>query len=138
MNKRLFILFCILTAAGCAREAGPPLVVSELEITRPMPGRSMSAGYMTLSNQSDSDIVITAVKSPQFASVQIHETTVEDGVSRMRELGSLQVPAGGSVTLERGGKHLMLMRAADELDTVTLEFLAGDTPVLTASVRLAR
>ena len=109
----------------------PPLVASDVEITRPMPGRNMSAGFFVLSNKTDDAIHITSVSSPQFGAVEIHETTVEDGISRMRELDELVVPANGSVTLERGGKHLMLMRARDLKDSVRLQLMSGELPVLT-------
>jgi len=114
---------------GCgAPEA--PLVASDVEITRPMPGRNMSAGFLVLANNTDADIRITAVTSPQFGAVELHETTIDDGISRMRELDELVIPARGSVTLERGGKHLMLMRAQDIGDAVTLQLLSDDVPVL--------
>ena len=109
MTRFLPLLIAALLAACSAPEA--PLVATDVEVTRPMPGRHMSAGFLVLSNNTDAEIRITSVTSPQFGSVEIHETTVVDGVSRMRKLEALVVPARGSVTLERGGKHLMLMRA---------------------------
>lgn len=126
---RLFVvlLATILVACGSPK---PPLVISELEVTQPIPGRHMSAGFFTLTNNTDEVISITGVDSPQFARVEIHETTVTDGVSRMRKLDVLEVPAQRSVVLERGGKHLMLMQAQDIGDSVTLQFVSGDAPVL--------
>jgi copper(I)-binding protein len=44
-----------------------------------------------------------------FATVEIHQTTSEDGVSQMRQLtGGLNLPAHGSVALAPGGYHIML------------------------------
>ena len=126
--RAFLVLLAVLLAACGAPE--PPLVVSELEITKPMPGRQMSAGYLVLTNNTDEPLRITSVESPQFGRVEVHETTIEDGVSRMRELAELIVPAHGSVRLQRGGKHLMLMRPADLDDGVALQFFSGDTPVL--------
>ena len=51
----------------------------------------------------------------------------------MRELAELIVPARGSVTLERGGKHLMLMRPTNLEDTVVLQFFSGGTPILSVN-----
>lgn len=90
----------------------------------------MSAGFLTLENTTSDPITITQVASPQFAVVEIHETTIEDGISRMRKVDALIVPAKGSVVLERGGKHLMLMRATNLENTVTLQFMSADAPVL--------
>ena len=95
-----------------------------------MPGRHMSAGFLVLTNNTGEAIHITSVTSPEFESVEIHETTIEDGISRMRGIEELLVPANGSVTLERGGKHLMLMQARDVQDSVTLHFMSGDAPAL--------
>lgn len=126
---RIVLVFATLLTAACGAPQ-PPLVASDVEITQPMPGRHMSAGFFVLTNNTDTDIRITSVTSPQFGAVEIHETTVADGVARMRELEALVVPARGSVTLERGGKHLMLMQAADMGDSVALQLFSEDAPVL--------
>jgi copper(I)-binding protein len=127
---RLVTLMFALLLVACGAPQ-PPLVVNGVEVTRPMPGRHMSAGYLVLTNNSNEDILITSVTSPQYESVEIHETTIDGGVSSMREIEELIVPANDSVTLERGGKHLMLMRARDIQDSVTLHLMSGDAPVLT-------
>mgnify|MGYP001815431764 FL=1 len=127
MRHNLFLACVLLAACGSPQ---PPLVASDVEITRPMPGRHMSAGYLVLTNNTDTPIRIDRVTSPQFGRVEMHETTIEDGISRMREIDELLVPAQGSVTFERGGKHLMLMRAQDLGQTVSLQLLSDGVPVL--------
>ena len=127
---RLAIVFVALLLAACSQPQ-PPLVASDVEVTRPMPGMKMSAGFFVLTNNTDEPIRITSVTSPQFAAVEIHETTIEDGIARMRELDALVVPPNGSVTLERGGKHLMLMRPGELSDRVSLQLMSDDAPLLT-------
>jgi copper(I)-binding protein len=127
MRFAMLLICSLLVACGAPQ---PPLVASDVEITRPMPGRHMSAGYLVLHNNTDEPIRITGVTSPQFGVVEIHETRIEDGISRMRQLGELVVPARGSVRLERGGKHLMLMRAGDLGDAVSLQLMSDATPLL--------
>ena len=127
MRSSLIIAALLLAACGAPQ---PPLVASDVEITKPVPGRHMSAGYLVLTNNTDEDILITGVTSPQFGAVEIHETTIDDGVARMRELDELVVPSRGSVKLERGGKHLMLMQAKDIGDSVSLQLLNDNAPVL--------
>jgi periplasmic copper chaperone A len=126
---RCVVIAAFLLLAACGTPQ-PPLVAAEVEITRPMPGRNMSAGFMVLKNNSDQAIRITSATSPQYAAVEIHETTIEDGIARMRALDELVVPAQGSVTLERGGKHLMLMRGGDIGTTVAVQFFSDGVPVL--------
>ena len=131
------ILSVALLLAACSVPQ-LPLVAANVEITEPLPGRPMSAGFLVLHNNTDEAIRITGASSPQFGSVEIHETTIEDGIARMRRLDALHIPAQGSVTLERGGKHLMLMRARDLGDSVTLHLLSDGAPVLTIEYRFGQ
>lgn len=130
---RTLLLFALVIVAGCGSETQPPLIANDVVITRPMPGMNMSAAYLSLTNSSERTIQISRVASDQFESVQLHETRIEDGVARMRAIPVLEIPAGATVTLQRGGKHLMLMRPTGATETVSLEFLDGDSLVLTVA-----
>ncbi len=90
----------------------------------------MSAGYMALSNNSDEVIRISSITSPQYGSIEMHETTIEDDVARMRAVEELIIGPGETVRLERGGKHLMMMRPIDNIETVTLNLHSGDLLLL--------
>lgn len=127
--RRYIVLAAILIGA-CSAEPQPPLVATELVVTRPMPGSGMSAAYLTLTNNSELTIPITRVTSTEFASVQIHESTLENGVARMRAIPELRILPGESVTLQRGGKHLMLMRPTGPAETVSLQFFDDEHLVL--------
>ena len=129
MNRLVVLLLAVL--AACTSEPQPPLVASDVVVTRPMPGMKMSAAYLSLANNSDEAIRITRVASAEYESVQMHETRMEDGVARMRAIPVLEIAAGETVTLQRGGKHLMLMRPTGSSDTVSLQFLDGDDLLLT-------
>jgi protein SCO1/2 len=126
----------IMSEAGSAPNLAP-LVVSDVTVTGSMPGMRMSAGYMTFSNNSDNDIRITRISSPQFAAVEMHETVVENDIAKMRPIDAIVVPANGSASLQRGGKHLMLMRPQDNVQAVTLNVWSDDTLLLSVSTRIA-
>ena len=49
----------------------------------------------------------------------------------MRAVPELSIPAGETLVLQRGGKHLMLMRPTGTADAVTLEFYSDDALILT-------
>ena len=84
----------ILALLGCACSQGSaPLVASDVVVSKPIPGMSMAAGYLTLSNNASQPIIITQVTSPQFESVEMHESVIEDGMARMYPLGDLMVLA---------------------------------------------
>ena len=122
------IAYCALSA--CSADSLPPLVASSIEITEPIPGSKMSAGYFALTNNTDDVISISRVVSPEFESVEIHESLVENGVAKMRRIPELLIPANSTVSFERGGKHLMLKRPVGTATQVSLNFLSGETILL--------
>ena len=137
MKTRTVLAAVVLTVlAACTADSGPPLLVSNVEITTAMPGSKMSAGYMTISNRSGDVIEITRVSSPQFGNVEMHESVIEDGVSRMLRLDSLSIAPGESVNFERGGKHLMLMQPHGLSRDVTLRLHTGDHLLLSIDTRM--
>ena len=128
---RICLFLAALLVGACSAEPGPALVATEVVVTRPMPGMGMSAAYLSLTNNSDRIVSISRVTSAQFESVELHESTVEDGVARMRAVPKLEIPAGATVTLQRGGKHLMLMRPTGPADTLALHFYDDEELILT-------
>lgn len=135
MRLTLLSAIAILLTACSAERA--PLVAADVIVKRPMPGMQMTAGYLTLTNNSTQAITLTQVTSPQFGAVEMHESVVEDGMARMYPLGELTILAGTTVQFVPGGKHLMLMRPVDEIESVTLELHADDAVVLTLNVALS-
>lgn len=131
---RTGLTLLLVLVAACSADTRPALVASDVTITQPMPGMGMSAGYLTFTNNSEETITITRVSSPQYASVELHESVIDDGVARMRRLEKIEIPAGTNTTLAPGGKHLMLMRATEvAADSVSLQFYDGATLLLTVT-----
>ena len=85
------------------------------QIRLPMPGRSVSAGYFTLNNSSEQQMVLTAVSSDAFGRIELHQHSHKDGMMRMEQVGRIDIAAQSSVTLEPGGLHLMLFEPAADL-----------------------
>ena len=137
MRSMIYLLLA-LTVAACSGNDATPFEVTDIEITEPMPGRKMSAGFMTLTNNTDTAISITRVSSPDYGNVELHESSIEDGVAKMREIDALEIPADSSVILERGGLHLMLMRAKGNPDSVSLNFYDGETLVIDVVANVKR
>ncbi len=127
---RFFLALAVILVSACGAERLPPLVATDVVVTRPMPGMKMSAAYLSLTNNTGEAIRITGVESPQYESVQLHESILQDGVARMRAIPLLEIPARQTVTLQRGGKHLMLLRPTAASEAVTLQFLDGDSLLL--------
>lgn len=133
MNRLQQTMTALMTAfalgASAVATAAGTLAVEQPWIRAAPPGVPMLAGYADLHNGGDASLRITAVESAAFGSVSLHETTVVDGVSRMRELPGLTIDAGATVRLAPGGKHLMLMEPRKPIDARTpvgLSFVLED------------
>lgn len=66
------------------------------------------AGYFTLSNSGDEADTLVGVEA-DYPRVEVHNVEVTDGVAKMFAIESLEIPAGGTVTLAPGGFHVMFM-----------------------------
>jgi copper(I)-binding protein len=132
MNGKRFLLGLALASMASATIAAPSdkAAACHLEIknawVRAAPPMSMQlAGYASLENHCAKPMTVASVSSRNFGMAMIHETVVENGVSKMRHVAALTVPAKGSVAFTPGRWHLMLMMPARELkpgDKVSLTF----------------
>lgn len=96
------------------------------------------AGYLTITNRGRAADRLLAASSPASRGVELHTHVREGDVMRMRPVTAIEIPAGGTVTLQPGGLHLMLMGLAASLNQgetvpVTLRFeRAGEVQVALA------
>jgi copper(I)-binding protein len=97
------------------------------------------AAYVTLKGGAHDDRLV-GVSAPVADTVQVHESTNESGVSRMRQvIGGLAIPAGKTVSLQPGGYHIMMMGlhqplVAEKSFPLTLTF--AHTAPVTVSVQV--
>lgn len=99
--------------------------VEDATVVMPVKSARVMAGYAKLINQTLSTVTLTAISSDAFERVEIHKSIIENDVAKMRKVSALAISPHGSLALEQGGLHLMLMRPTSELDVgdpVTLEF----------------
>ena len=116
MMSRLAVALIVCTLANaCSPGDGPPLSISNVVVPAPLPGTTMTAGYLTFENNSNMPIAIERVTSPQFAQVEMHQTILEDDVARMVGLAPLVVLQHSNIRFEPGGKHLMLSGWSQEI-----------------------
>jgi copper(I)-binding protein len=73
------------------------------------PGAEVAAGYVAIRNTGREADRIVGASSPVAARVELHVTTREGGVSKMREAPRLELPARKQLVLRPGGAHLMLV-----------------------------
>ena len=93
-------------------------------------GRPVGVAYLSITNNGTSPDTLTSLSSPLATSVQMHQTTVSEGMARMRPLAELTIAPGKTVKIEPGGIHLMLVG-------LTAPLLAGTSVPLTLVFRNA-
>ncbi|MEN5266817.1 copper chaperone PCu(A)C [Stenotrophomonas sp. TWI587] len=101
-----------LCAFATSAVAAEPACVSLREgwVRLPPGAMPMAAGYGQIRNDCGHAVVVVAAGSKAFGDVSLHETTLVNGVSRMRAVERLPIAAGATVALKPGGLHLMLMQ----------------------------
>ncbi len=152
--RRPAVVFALAAAAlalaGCAtttpdQAAGPTTAgqsVTSIDAWVKAAGEGMSAAFGELANTGDADVTLVSATSTASTSMQLHET-VDNGSGSMvmqEKDGGFTMPAGGALTLEPGGNHLMLMGltapivAGDEIE-FTLTFSDGSDYTFTAPAK---
>lgn len=122
----------VLSAPVAARECRPQVL--EGWVRMPPNRMPMMAGFGRIVNRCPTPATIVSARSPSFGSVELHETRVVDGVSRMRPVPQLRLAPDGAAVFKPGGMHLMLMRPGAALkpgSRIVVEFeLAGGGTLL--------
>lgn len=154
MNTRISTRFGILLVAaalglaGCASGSTSTPATTEADSVTitdawvKAADSGMSAAFGVLENSGETDATIVSVSSDASSMMQLHEV-VDDGSGSMvmqEKDGGVVVPAGGSLTLEPGSYHFMLMDltaplVAGEEATFTVTFEDGSTMEFVAPVK---
>ena len=92
------------------------------------PGQDIAS--LDLSITSKQPAILLEVSSTASKTVEMHSMTHENGVMKMREVKSIELPAGKRVNLGESGYHLMLVGLKAPLK-------AGEIIPLTLSIKVA-
>lgn len=121
-------LALLAVLAGCS-SADASQDRPQLEVTgafMPQPVGDMASGFLTVTNSGGAADKLTSVTSAVSDDITIHETKDR----RMRQVKSFDIPAGGELSLDRGGNHLMFMGLKKKLEQgqrITVELHFGKT-----------
>jgi copper(I)-binding protein len=130
--RRRTIAAALLALPGIALAQGQQQ--GDIRITAPWAraaGRGATGGgFLTLQNTGSAPDRLVAVRAAIARSVELHESSREGDVMRMRPVDGIDLPPGQEVKLAPGGFHIMLIGLAEPLDRgrrvpVTLVFERG-------------
>lgn len=125
--------------------ARPPVVAAtlgDLQVQDPVARVTLadsSAMYFAVKSAGAADALV-GVTCDGVGSATLHDSVVEGASASMKQVARIGVPAGGRVSLEAGGLHVMLERlsrplVAGETLRCTLQFERAGIVSLSAPVR---
>nr|WP_294513430.1 copper chaperone PCu(A)C [uncultured Rhodopila sp.] len=129
-TRRTALLFAAcfsVTAIGLAAPArADGIAVDHAWARASAGGATTGAAYFTLTGGAQPDTLV-GVSTPAASKAELHETLVENGITKMRAAASLAIPAGKVVSFAPGGYHVMLTGlkqplAAEQSFPLTLTF----------------
>ena len=115
--KKLLILVLWFATPALAQAAAPTadVQVTNAYIRTMPPGRTTTAGFLTIANNSDQSCELTGAMSTLSNRLEFHEHQHTQGMMKMRPVATVVVPAGETVVFEPGGLHIMLFNIDTEL-----------------------
>ena len=117
------LLAAVVVLVGCGGSGSADIVLSDPAIGAT--DSEIAAMYLTITNQGDQADSLNAATCTCAATVTLHLTDTDGGMSKMVDTGQLDLPAGGTVELDPAGSHVMLEELVEPLtegDTVSVRF----------------
>ena len=108
MSRLLLVLALVFQASAFA-----DLDISDARIKNLPPTVPVRAGYMTIHNPEPAAVTIVSVRSDAFASVEIHQSLMKDGMMHMEPVRELNIDAGTSTPPAPGWFHLMMLQPVE-------------------------
>lgn len=128
----LAVLAAVLAGGVCLGARAQTVQAGDIRIENPWaratPGQSrVGAAYFTIREVGRHPDRLLGVSSPLAGRGELHTHRSEGGVMQMRQVQAVDIPSGGSVELQPGGFHVMLMDLKQPLRegepfVLTLEF----------------
>jgi copper(I)-binding protein len=109
MFRRFVLLAALAWPAAAQQFQFGPLLIEHPWSRATASGMPMGVAYLSITNTGTAADVLLAASTPAAARVEMHQTTITEGVARMRPLSEIAIAAGSTVKIEPGGIHLMLV-----------------------------
>ncbi len=106
----VLLLALVFSAQLHAQTPGQNIIIVERLWARATPaGAKTGAVYVTLINNGSTGDRLLGATTPMADKVQFHSASEENGVSRMREMRTVEVAPGATVSFNPGDMHIMVV-----------------------------
>lgn len=122
------VVAALLMLSACGGDTGS---IDVEDATYRVTREDLGAGYLTITNTTGDDVTLTSVSADGVGRIELHESMLaEDGTMAMESRPEgFVVAAGESVSLEPGGKHLMLFDPTTDGEDLNLTLTFDDEDV---------
>jgi copper(I)-binding protein len=125
--KQLKIFFSALILVTTNAVYASGVDIENAWVREAPPGMQMLAGYMIIENETGKNLVLTGASSPVFGTIELHQTTIKNGMASMEQQKSVTIPANSKFAFKPKSYHLMLMKPKRDLRKgdkvkITLQF----------------
>jgi copper(I)-binding protein len=135
MYKKLMVLITAVVVNANAAE----LLITDTAVRQPLPGRTVSVGYVSIKNIETQTVRLMKASSPLFANIELHQHKMVDGMMQMQRIKEIEINAGETVKLQPGGLHLMMFRPIKTLqlgEEVTVDLHWSDGTIQTYKTKV--
>jgi len=123
---RTLLLFMLFIPVLNAEQA---IQVKNAWIREAPPTIRTHAGYLTIINNKSENIQLINIISEYFERIEIHHSRMEDGIAKMIEHETIEIPAQSEFIFSPGNYHLMLLNNKNRLkpgDKISLQLIFSD------------
>jgi copper(I)-binding protein len=137
INSLILVFLTLLALSACTSQGD--LTVSDVW-ARPGIADGNTGVFFVIDNPTDQDDRLLSASSDVAQFVELHKTTMEDGVMQMMPQEFVPVPAGEQVVFKPGNLHVMLIKLHAQLNVgdtfdLTLVFENAGEIALTVAVQ---
>ena len=100
MKLSSITFLALLLYFSCPVHANSHITITDSWINEAPPNIKILAGYAVITNESNQEIVLTNISSPDFAHIELHRTLIEEGVAKMQKLEELVLAAAIRNTIQ--------------------------------------
>ncbi len=138
--KRLSVLVSgLFLSLAAFAGAADQVEVHEPYVRLAPPNAPATGAFMVIRNIGDTPVKVVKAENPTSNLTELHNHINDQGVMRMRQVPSIDIPAKGQAELKPGGLHVMLidMKAPlteGQIVPITLGFDDGSSKQVDAKV----
>jgi len=140
-DKCLEFLLVAIVIGGLTGAAHAQVEVKDAWVRGMVPGQDTTGAFLSITSKQDARLIGVSTPAARMAEAELHRSSMEGGVMRMRPVETLLLPADTPVALQPGGYHVMLMHVKQALKegdhvplTLVVESAGGKRESVTVNV----